>query len=54
MLYISLSTDGSDLKIFKEWLDTAGRKKYIIVGTGMIEITDPEIETLFVLKWLVK
>jgi hypothetical protein len=40
-----------DLIEFKEWLSTVGKNKYNVLSTGLLEISDPQVETMFILKW---
>ena len=42
-----LTEDGSN---FVKWLDDIGPKNWKMIGIGMIQI-DPDIESLFVLRW---
>ena len=49
--FTSESPTGSDEVILKEWLDSIGEGRYKVVGINMLEITDPTIETMFILKW---
>ena len=36
----------------RKWLETEGENKWANVGVNLIEIRDPKIEIMFLLKWV--
>lgn len=48
---LSHETLNSELTMLREWLDTTGKRQYKVIGVNMIEILNPSIETMFILRW---